>query len=86
MKTPKIAGDNAHLGAPQEGEQEAAQLGAVYYITKPLEYDTLIAAVRSTLDRAEYDNLDNIVIATHGRVPELENAGGRYQSGHSNSD
>jgi len=57
---------------PQEGEQESAQLGAVHYITKPLEYDTLIAAVRSTLKRAESDNLDNIVIATHGRLPALE--------------
>ena len=44
----------------------------MHYITKPLEYDTLIAAVRSTLKRAESDNLDNNVIATHGRLPALE--------------
>ena len=29
---------------PQEGKQESAQLGAVHYITKPLEYDTIIGS------------------------------------------
>lgn len=58
---------------PHEGEQQASKLGAVHYITKPFDFETLKAAVRSTLTRAALSNTANNLIATHGALIPLEN-------------
>ncbi|MDA0734477.1 MAG: response regulator [Chloroflexi bacterium] len=57
---------------PQEGEQQASHLGAVHYITKPFEFETLMSAIRSTLKRAESEDAENNLIATHGKLIPLE--------------
>lgn len=57
---------------PYEGEQPAAHLGAAHYITKPFDFDTLMAGIRSTLSRAVTANSENNLIATHGKLPPLE--------------